>query len=48
MLNKYETTELKTNRLILKKGTSEDCVKVYEYDMLKCRGVGDIDKIAAK
>ena len=45
MLNKYETTELKTNRLILKKGTSEDCVKVYEYDMLKCRGVGGIDII---
>lgn len=45
MLNKYETTELKTNRLILKKGISEDCIKVYEYDMLKCRGVGGIDII---
>ena len=45
MLNKYETIELKTDRLILKKGTSEDCVKVYEYDMLKCRGVGGIEII---
>lgn len=45
MLNKYETIELKTDRLILKKGTSEDCIKVYEYDMLKCRGVGGIDII---
>lgn len=39
MKNKYETKELNTERLIIKKGTSEDCIKVYEYDMLKCRGI---------
>ena len=43
MKNKYDTKELETERLILKKGTSEDCIKVYEYDMSKCRGVGGVD-----
>ena len=35
MKNKYDTKELECERLVLKKGTSEDCIKVYEYDMLK-------------
>ena len=43
MKNKYDTKELECERLVLKKGTSEDCIKVYEYDMLKCRGVGGIN-----
>ena len=40
LLKKYDTKTLFTERLILKKGTSKDCIKVYEYNMLKCRGVG--------
>lgn len=35
----YDTVTLTTERLILKKGTSKDCIKVYEYDLLKCRGI---------
>lgn len=38
-LNKYDTKTLYTKRLVLKKGTSKDSIKVYEYDMLKCRGI---------
>lgn len=38
-MNKYETKELITDRLIIKKGTSKDCIKIYEYDMLKCRNI---------
>ena len=37
--NKYDTKTLYTKRLVLKKGTSKDSIKVYEYDMLKCRGI---------
>ena len=44
-MNKYETVMLETDRLILKKGTSKDCIKVYEYDLLKCRGIGGEDVI---
>ena len=44
-MNKYETVMLETDRLILKKGTSKDCIKVYEYDLLKCRNIGGEDVI---
>lgn len=44
-MNKYETVMLETDRLILKKGTGKDCIKVYEYDLLKCRGIGGEDVI---
>ena len=37
--NKYDTKTLYTKRLVLKKGTSKDSIKVYEYDILKCRGI---------
>lgn len=43
LLIKYDTIELVTDRLVLKKGTSEDCIKIYEYDMLKFRGVAGED-----
>ena len=36
---KYITPTLKTNRLILKKGTYEDYVKVYEYDFTRLRNI---------
>ena len=39
LLDKYDTKTLYTKRLVLKKGTSKDSIKVYEYDMLKCRGI---------
>lgn len=39
LIAKYETKTLFTKRLELKKGTSSDCIKIYEYDMLKCRGI---------
>ena len=39
LLNKYDTKTLYTKRLVLKKGISKDSIKVYEYDMLKCRGI---------
>ena len=39
MIMSYETKYLETDRLILKKGCSKDCIKVYEYDLLKCRGI---------
>lgn len=45
LIKKYDTKELTTNRLIIKKGTSKDCIKIYEYDMLKCRGIGGEDVI---
>lgn len=35
----YDTVTLTTDRLILGKGTSKDCIKIYEYDLLKCRGI---------
>ena len=36
---KYETPILETERLILKRGTYEDFVKVYEYDMTRLRNI---------
>ena len=39
LLDKYDTKTLYTKRLVLKKGTSNDSIKVYEYVMLKCRGI---------
>ena len=44
-MNKYETVELNTENLVIKKGTSQDCIKIYEYDMLKCRGIAGEDVI---
>lgn len=38
-MKKYETKRLKTERLIIDKGTSFDCKKIYEYDLTKCTGV---------
>ena len=45
MLKNYETKQLETDRLIIKKGTGPDCIKIYEYDMLKCRGIADDNKL---
>ena len=39
MIKSYKTKYLETDRLILKKGNSKDCIKVYEYDLVKCRGI---------
>ena len=36
---KYITPQLETERLILKRGTYEDYVKVYEYDFTKLRDI---------
>lgn len=36
----YETPQLETERLILKRGTLEDLQKVYEYDLTKLRNIG--------
>ena len=44
-MNKYETVELNTENLVIKKGTRQDCIKIYEYDMLKCRGIAGEDVI---
>ena len=38
-MRKYETKRLETNRLIIDKGTSLACKKIYEYDLTKCTGV---------
>ena len=35
----YETPQLETERLILKRGTYEDYVKVYEYDFTRLRNI---------
>lgn len=37
----YETIELKTKRLIIKKGIVEDFLKVYEYDFKKLMDIDD-------
>ena len=42
-MNKYETIEINTENLVIKKGTSQDCIKIYEYDMLKCRDIANED-----
>lgn len=36
----YETPQLETERLILKRGTLEDLQKVYEYNFAKLRDIG--------
>ena len=36
----YETPQLETDRLVLKRGTYEDYVKVYEYDFTRLRNIG--------
>ena len=35
----YETVELKTKRLIIKKGQKEDFLRDYEYDFNKLKNV---------
>lgn len=37
--NNYETSLLKTNRLVLNKGTTNDFLKVYEYDFKRLMGL---------
>lgn len=39
-IKNYETIEIETDRLVLRKGTIEDYVLVYEYDMRKARDIG--------
>ena len=41
----YETIEIKTERLIIKKGTIEDFLRVYEYDFTKLHNVDGICKL---
>lgn len=41
----YETIEIKTERLIIKKGTIEDFLRVYEYDFTKLQNVDGICKL---
>ena len=38
-MKNYETKRLETERLIIDKGTSEVCKKIYEYDLTKCTGI---------
>lgn len=38
-MKNYETKRLETERLIIDKGTSEACKKIYEYDLTKCTGI---------
>ncbi len=40
----YETNEIKTKRLIMKRGKKEDYMKVYEYDYSKLKGIDGIVK----
>ncbi len=44
----YETVELKTKRLIMKKGEKEDFLKVYEYNFNKLQNVDGICKLVKK
>ena len=41
----YETIELKTKRLVIKKGEKEDFLKVYEYDFSSLQNVDDVFKL---
>lgn len=41
----YETIELKTKRLVIKKGEKEDFLKVYEYDFSALQNVDDVFKL---
>ena len=38
-MKKYETINIETDRMILKKGDSFASKKVYEYDLTKCTGI---------
>ena len=38
-MNNYTTAYLESERLIIKKGDSASCKKVYEYDLTKCTGI---------
>ena len=44
-MKKYETKELKSERLIIKKGDSSASKKVYEYDLTKCTGIDGQNEI---
>lgn len=41
----YEIKELKTNRLIMKRGLEEDYLKVYEYDFSKLKNIDGIYRL---
>lgn len=41
----YETVELKTKRLIMRRGEKEDFLKVYEYDFSKLKNVDGVCKL---
>lgn len=41
----YETKELKTDRLIIKRGLEEDYLKVYEYDFSKLKDIDGVFKL---
>ena len=41
----YETIELRTKRLVMKRGEKEDYFKVYEYDFSKLQNVDEIFKL---
>lgn len=40
----YETKEIKTKNLIMKRGTKEDYMRVYEYDYSKLKGIDGVIK----
>lgn len=40
----YETNEIKTQNLIMKRGEKEDYMKVYEYDYSKLKGIDGVFK----
>ncbi len=44
-MKKYETKRLETERLIIAKGNSNDCKKIYEYDLTKCTEIEDISEL---
>ncbi len=44
----YETKEIKTKRLIMKRGKKEDYMKVYEYDYSELKGIDGIVKFVKK
>ncbi len=44
----YETKEIKTKRLIMKRGKKEDYMKVYEYDYSELKGIDGIIKFVKK
>lgn len=44
----YETKEIKTKRLIMKRGKKDDYMKVYEYDFSELKGIDGIVKFVKK